>query len=441
MYQFKIQMINVGFGDCLLFENYDKQDYLLVDCGSKSFKNSLSKYKKFDDLVAVLQDQFQHCTVRHSALITHFHEDHYNGFRKWHKRLNPDQESKKKYFSDGLFDTIYVPYILVKKKEKENYLVKLLTAYYILFPERSPLCQQAKNVFEQIKVLSFLSKNANVQPLGHSSQQDKCQVARSSFTFGERQFDVIWPDVDNPEAYDNVMLNLYEIFEEMTAQMEVFHGLDAVQKTIIHNFTKWYDLNLHEDEHTDKDKDKDKDPRKEKLVRIIQSQDGSIEQLDTIKAAIDKLSPEDKEKLSRLKFTFKSLAPYCSQNAISVVFHDSEKCLSLMLGDIERKIFEDVLVKAGRISTGAQYDAIKVAHHGTAGYFSNKLPKARCYLISNGKCSNWKISCKYRTYKNGYDQIKCTAGDTSCEAHEQGDVCPKGKCHNDCASYLISGGV
>lgn len=86
----KVQMFQMYCGESILVSNDDS--CLLIDCGSHSSDISL-----FDNVINTL------CHFRHKeAMITHFHDDHFNGFM---------------YITDPVrtrvvsFDNVYIPHI------------------------------------------------------------------------------------------------------------------------------------------------------------------------------------------------------------------------------------------------------------------------------------------------------------------------------------------
>ena len=76
------------------------------------------------------------------------------------------------------------------------------------------------------------------------------------------------------------------------------------------------------------------------------------------------------------------------QNSVGLVFQTNDKeCL--FLGDITKKCFEsNILDNIDK----EEYYCIKISHHGTKGYFSEKIPKkTKGFIISNGKKEKNKL--------------------------------------------------
>lgn len=91
-----------------------------------------------------------------------------------------------------------------------------------------------------------------------------------------------------------------------------------------------------------------------------------------------------------------------SMNAISIVCSFNEK--ALFLGDVPANIIE-YLVDSGEL--GNEYEIVKIQHHATAAYYTDKTPSARFGVISNGGYKRRKVSERFVTSRK-YDNIVCT---------------------------------
>ena len=91
----ELSMYNVKFGDCFLLDEPAAGEALLVDFGSDTP----------DRLTSVSNDIVSRCGGRElSVLLTHFHQDHINGF--WRTHL-PDQVNVR---------TVYLPNIIAMRQ-------------------------------------------------------------------------------------------------------------------------------------------------------------------------------------------------------------------------------------------------------------------------------------------------------------------------------------
>lgn len=76
---------------------------------------------------------------------------------------------------------------------------------------------------------------------------------------------------------------------------------------------------------------------------------------------------------------------------------------------------------------------MKVAHHGTKDYYSERLPCTEKLIISNAKKIDWDISAKY-ALKYTYPKFVCT-NNSGCEIYNtRGHDCSSIKKALDCKS-------
>lgn len=103
-------VFNVGFGQSILME--EDGDQLLVDCGSK---NSSSRW---NHSISYMKNSLAGTKRRRTALLTHYHVDHYRYF----KEMNPHS-----------FDDFYLPYVGFQSKSKGSILTEeaLLTHLFL----------------------------------------------------------------------------------------------------------------------------------------------------------------------------------------------------------------------------------------------------------------------------------------------------------------------
>jgi beta-lactamase superfamily II metal-dependent hydrolase len=343
-------MFTVGFGESILLS--EKSECLLIDCGYErptysisAIEKSLSKFKN------------------KSAMLTHFHEDHINGFIAMESKGNIK------------FDTIYIPDIFTSNHLN---ITDLEIIRYIL--ERM-YCSSKKNSFTIWELLECLSaKKQSISLL---------QRNKNAFTSMNRQFDVLWPI-----PKEVVSKRLCNKIKETISENDLVR-VETLSDKIMYGY-----LQL---------KSKEKDNYNDDLI-------GDIKNL------IDKLSSDGfcnvNEKLAtELIKTIRS-----DQNRISIVCQcDNNKPL-LMTGDIPPTIMKHIALDdySKSVPLHNHYYAIKAPHHGTDTYYFN----FGCYttydnlLISNGKTNHTSrgiISCQYNLLRRSYS-IRCTNYDSSrCE--------------------------
>ena len=100
----KLNMFNVGFGDCFIIKS--ESTNFLVDCGTIKFNYRM--FKSFSEFVDYINQYELTRNKKNIGLITHFHEDHYGGFKLLKNKGEKD-----------IFNKIYIPYISYDKKTKK----------------------------------------------------------------------------------------------------------------------------------------------------------------------------------------------------------------------------------------------------------------------------------------------------------------------------------
>ena len=108
-----------------------------------------------------------------------------------------------------------------------------------------------------------------------------------------------------------------------------------------------------------------------------------------------------------------------NMNECSVVFDFEDKILAL--GDVTARIINNYLS-----GIKPYYKVIKVQHHGTKSYYTQKLPRADHYLISNSGSANlnWMICEKYGETNMQQGSTFCTNDNNArCEYYSKGGRC------------------
>jgi len=133
----QVTMLNVGFGDCFLFE--EDRDVLVVDCGSANGNHTL---RSAVDKIQRALDRER--TTHRSAMITHFHTDHVNGFKLLRRQK--------------VFDRVYVPYIAADAAGRIH-LIELAVYFYALLQTSSQECKESLALLNQISIIDGLVKD------------------------------------------------------------------------------------------------------------------------------------------------------------------------------------------------------------------------------------------------------------------------------------------
>jgi beta-lactamase superfamily II metal-dependent hydrolase len=379
----KIKMYNVGFGDCFIIIDQDSDSSLLVDCGTIAFDNGY--YTSFNSLVDDLTIQELNHNYNY-GLITHFHEDHFRGFREIaNKNLQ-------------LFDAIYVPYV------QTSVFIESAIYLYTFLTKQANAYKTSSNILNQIECLLKIVKNENIISLYEGLH----------FNLGSNRFQVLWPprNAQIEQVIDESTKVFINKLNEETAEFESFTN---IKSEIMENMYQWYTL-INSDEGINKTDNNGE------FVNIKQKQTELLKELDKLKENKKQNNMLlNKSTQSQLSDSFAKIF-LNDNNALSIVF-DKKRDL-LMTGDITKKIIDE-----GLINFNQCYGLVKAPHHGTNSHYSNALPKGCDFLISTGQHSKYgKISIKY--YQHLCFSTSCTSGTQQCDILNNNQQCRNARCSN-----------
>ena len=403
----KLKMFNVGFGDCFIFS--DANVNFLVDCGTIKFRKQHRIFTRFEHFVDYIATNELDRTKKNVGLISHFHNDHYGGFKKL-ERMG----------YNNIFDKLYIPYIALDQKTKRPVILELAIYIYLIFGERCMTGTLALDLLEQINKLSIITKGHNIE----------CMYKGKKFNIGTRTFDVLWPQ--KLKDYSDLIIDYLIIIEEELNDIEDF---EKIKEKIIVNMTKWYSIIERAEQENKHDL--------YVLEEIEWVQRQLIDELENIRT-----DEKVKEKLERLKYEDEEYTQWFkrvkvgatkifanSQNETSIVFQDNdihENCV-LMTGDITVDIIKYLDKNKQLYDT---YYCIKVPHHGTYTHYCPELPNGENYLISTGEKNN-RIANQYRTHINSLTNRYCTKGRNHCESIEKYQTCFNPSCINQLVTLEI----
>lgn len=380
----EVTMYDVGFGDCFLL--CESHDMLLVDFGSRHGTSKLSKVTPWQSMKA---------GCRKAALITHFHADHVKGFRKYAEEL------------PCFFDKVYVPYLLPNRRG-EFVLVKMAILIYLFLKGNSLAFKNADAFLNQMEwLLAIARQPSSIRPM----------KAGREFWLGTHSFVTLWPDGGICDEMDGLTS-----FLEQMGSLDSGNLLD-LQETILANFKEWSRLlDLGEGNNQDIES---------RLCEVMRNQKDCMNRLERLRSPGSGMPDA---LLNKLRFS--GVAKFNDAiNAFSVVFHSLEqhKASILMTGDVTKAVTEKYLSNRFYPS----YRLLKVPHHGTKTFFSDKLPPANELLISTSKYGGYNpISQKYSSGCYANVLHNCTDGGRSCELVSRRTHCRRGSCTN--ASYATS---
>lgn len=403
----KIYVKNVKFGDCTIIENND--NILVVDCGSKNKGVLPCDENAYMKLEEHLLSEKNICQI----LVTHYHADHMNGIRL----INKDKVEIEK---------IYLPYTFLREGKGEPWFHILCELFYIA-PQGTYGFDEVDKISDFLKWLSDFDKS-----------QIKCLKWKDEFYIGDVNNVVLWPRIDfytmGFREYDGVkcikkiLVSLYEIIKDNpNIEHNIKKMLFSEYQTLgIYEYFKEVFLLLESDDSNSK----------ELSQKIDQFYNAWREWRTKIYDVVfDALDDKDKEHVRRLtRMCYHRYIRNC--NEMSIVFHEKDKEKYIFLGDISKRVINFLKNERDKVEKNiksdsnnikrylymqSEYQIIKVQHHGTAGYFTENMPRGKKYIISNGGYKRNKISLSLiqfiRNADNGHGaDIFCTNG-------KQGDYC------------------
>ena len=437
----KINMYDVKFGDCFIFENDNESNSLIIDCGSKMKKADM--LPKVDEIIELHIENKQRC----EALITHFHVDHIKGFQYMYIDKN-----KK-----DIFDKFYIPYILTTDEEGVNILAEEVIFLYLTLSSISKGFIIAKSLLEYMHMVNSLVKH---------SKDIVCLYSDKIFSFDNVNYKVIWPDKEREvsrRARENCIHRI-DVIKDLFKTDEEINGIVFKFKE---NMKRWFEQLENNDNNNEE--------KEAKIRDILEKQSKVIEKLNEKRRKFDSKKLTQNQKKS-LYYLSKDLSKTMNEN--SIVFHNeisdnnlahmnilqeailekNEKIIQsekfsiyfeednnfkypiLMMGDITTKIIDRYLKYR---FYNINYEYVKVPHHGTKTHYSENIPKCYNFLISTGKFGNYNGICdRYQLHKMVGGRRICTSGyinttNNNCEVKKSGKCCSNGQCNTGSMSKHI----
>lgn len=327
--------------------NSHDSECLLIDCGSESIDAST----RFDSIYSVLT---KHC--RKSALISHFHNDHINGFINFSTK--PSMCPK--------FDTVYIPNIFTYNHPNhiDLEIVKYILELYLL--RSGTLC-----VWDLLQ--SLVNTTSNIVFLQRGDTFHVCS----------NKFETLWPlpnlDVfrifENAIKYTSLSQNsissIFSISDEITEQYLSFNNSQDLQQ----------------------------------YHKTLEGLKPKISELTNIAATLRDLEP------SRVNTLIHSLKR--KANETSIVCQSKYNNTPLLLtGDISSSILKKIETNQfiPDIPMYEMYYFIKAPHHGTKAYYYDFHVPFNILGISNGLTlhpNRGRICCDYIVNQINYT-VYCT---------------------------------
>lgn len=405
----------VKCGDCSII--YGEPECLLVDCGSS---NSDGYFNSSGFSYNTIHNEIYERLISH-ILISHFHKDHFNGTLQI-----PDTYK---------LDTAYLPYSVI---DGEIPFLKGIGRLLAVASSRSWGFQLSKNIIELfIKLdkiankIRFLKKGDFIPFNGEKIRILWPETVKAGFDYGSLPVKLINKKMqgkDNAKLISSSDMSEYETgYEATTSLMNIerelendFNAITAWKGTelveIMQVFISSLDTYLSDLHNTEHDTNKEIDIRFAPVIAMYEIL------AEYRKVFRDKASNEE---LQFIKYfsrqQYHSLVT--SMNAISLICDYGDKFI--FLADAPTDIVDNISPDFNE-----RYTFVKIQHHGTKRYFTNKTPVGYYNIISNGGYQRRKISEEF--IKNiGTNKILCT------NAHNNpADYCSyylkKGECSPMC---------
>lgn len=343
-----VKMYDMNYGESILYR--EAENRLLVDCGAKYGK----KANFVDNILEDIRDN------KCQLLITHFDEDHYNGI------IQPSMQKK--------FDKIYLPKYTIKNGE--------VVGTYSIFEDavRSWTYLTAAGKKKKLSMLhSFFVK---LPLLVDEKLTDICCLGNEdNFMLGKKIVSILWPE-DNYEKRKKLYAD--EIIDclKVESNDDMIDGFVEKANEYVEKFMNIYKAFCNNNSNN--------------YNQLVQITIDDFHELNNIYSELMVILSRLKINLNnsiRKRLTAISSNIIRNMNECSIVFEIEDDVLAF--GDVTPRVIK-FLNKNAALSH-MNYKIIKVQHHGTDAYWSEELPNAGYYLISNSGDNNvkWSISEKY----------------------------------------------
>lgn len=324
-----VTMFQMDFGESIML-NEGNGACLLVDCGSKS---DIARCKTLFQHAENEVMQYSH----KEAMISHFHDDHYKGFRNF----------------NHVFDCVYIPHIFTVNQHP-NMVDYLLMRDYL----------RKRTHGSGIKHITLLQLLEDIMRIGN---RFKLLQRGDEFYFGENRAEVLWPC---PKSI-NQDPQLAEAFEILPKELRDL--IYQVSDTICAIVVKYADAPLGE-------------YGAYPMLADIRTRLNILMQYNT------PLGENDAKKiLDKIHWDFPKTIndhKYCLVFQIASA-HDSHNYL--FTGDIKIECLREIVQNEdGLQPIWTKFYAVKAPHHGTPGYYCSELfqsdtIKIEKVFISHGK--------------------------------------------------------
>ena len=341
-----VTMFQMNFGESILLGE-DKIRCLLVDCGSKSSLTASSQMlKNVQNQVALYQTA--------DAMISHFHSDHYKGFR---------------YFNHT-FDRVYIPHIFTAHQHP-NMVDYLLMRDYL----------RSRGTIK----CTLLDLLENMQKIGKRFSLLK---RGDHFSFCGNEAEVLWPC---PQTIHN---ELESMLKSLAVPDDLRNQIRSISDEISEFVVKYANVSIR------------KNGYQQKLIQIRGS----------VRALMQNSNPDEeagkKENAKKFHWDFPHSVNDHTYCIVFQIHSASDDRNYLFTGDVLKKHLTKIC-NDKKLPLYPNFYAVKAPHHGTPEYYcsdlfqNNAKIKIEKVFISHGQgYGNYgKISVEY--IKEPYKMI-CT---------------------------------
>ena len=401
----RIHVKNVLFGDCNILES--ENTVLVVDCGSANkrkpriYSNVASK-----ETFTYSKIQFLENDIRtKDLLISHYHEDHFNGI------LQVKLRNKIK------FQHIYLPFTILEADALEKYesaIGWLALLFCIALPGTATfrITDKLLKLWKDLPDIVVYFNNI------------RCLNRSHVLISGNLRNEVLWPAIkveqwlkslgDSERARECIRWKLKNDFGRC---MDVF-DIGKEKYLFIYNLLCVITGVLNKRKRNSED---------------LNTYSENLHALNEIAVELraenkkNYVIADDAKKRTMLVTARAAYHDYSDlTNAASVIFHESDdKSIGryIFLGDATADVIKAIRQESC-LSFKKYYQAVKVQHHGTQSHFTRVMPAGQNYIISNGGYKRRKISEKLLRHivADATAEIYCTGAHEGRPANNSGSV-------------------
>lgn len=368
----KVRMYDVKFGECIML--YHEQENLLVDFGcdsgsefcSDEAEYAVAKNGYVRRLERVAEDIVNESSGKDlSVLLSHFHDDHINGFLK--TKLADQVQVKN----------LYIPNVVEMNITHGKISALQMSILHDIFE-----AVVLQNGSPKITLYSLLLKILDV----NSKVQCVCFLERGKdFEVSKTKYDVLWPCFKKLKYHSKTITKVLKTAELLGLAEHIGGDGEQTGFDIVNEFAELIG-NAYGRVSNSKYLSEDKFRLIHELLPDLDSKYQELE--DTISKFTDNKTLLSVNLQKEIKATIRMMD---DKNKVSIVFQDRVEGAYhnvFMTGDALKSDLEWV-IQQNEIGLprhfSNRYLIVKAPHHGTPSHYTPLLPNCHFVLISNGK--------------------------------------------------------